>query len=327
MDVIARKKEIVTHRLNRRDEERLASVKEKRLEKEAVVAITETEAFFRENFDKSKDEIEKAIEKSDSVDRSKLVEHFDEISLLIQALQKFVADSSVFLIPRDIQNSQRCVQDLQAQVQSKRDVLLPKKKFAFKSKRKETAASEDATESKTQNPTTKKLLDIEVVDCNFKDRQDEMLTMTPEEVTNKDVALSNLSNCTVKLFGSPGAVHIDRLVNCTVLVGPVSGSIFADQCHNCSFALACQQLRIHNTKDSDFYVHVTSKAIIEDCLGVRFAPFNLSYAQLDAHFQASALSRNVNNWDAVDDFDWLAADSKSPHWCEIPEKERVLFQN
>ena len=321
MDVLARKKELMTGRLSKRDEERIAGVKEKRLEKQAVTAVTETEKFFRENFEKSKSDIEAALEASEPAERAQLVAHFDDVSMRVQNLQKFVADSSVFLTPRDIQNSQKIIQDLQARVQSKRDVLLPKKKFAFKSKRKEAAAG--ATDTKLEEHTQKKTLTVDVVDCNFKDRHDETLIMREDDVTNKDVALSNLSNCTVKLFGSPGALHMDRLTNCSVLVGPVSGSVFADECNKCTFALACQQLRIHNTYESDFYIHVTSRAIIEDCRNVRFAPFNWTYAELDKHFVTSGLNREVNNWDLVDDFDWLAADTKSPHWSVIEEQERI----
>lgn len=52
-------------------------------------------------------------------------------------------------------------------------------------------------------------------------------------------------------------------------------------------ALWLWQLRIHNTTGTDFYVHVMSGPIIEDCKGVRFAPYCLSYCRLEVHFKVS----------------------------------------
>ena len=45
------------------------------------------------------------------------------------------------------------------------------------------------------------------------------------------------------------------------------------------------QLRVHTTVDSVFYLHVTSKAIIEDSSRLQFTPYNLSYPELEGHFQ------------------------------------------
>jgi hypothetical protein len=54
-----------------------------------------------------------------------------------------------------------------------------------------------------------------------------------------------------------------------------------------TMALWLWQLRIHNTTGTDFYVHVMSGPIIEDCKGVRFAPYCLSYCRLEVHFKVS----------------------------------------
>ena len=34
----------------------------------------------------------------------------------------------------------------------------------------------------------------------------------------------------------------------------------------------------------------------------------------------------INNWDDVDDFNWLAADKASPNWSILPEAERETFE-
>ena len=66
---------------------------------------------------------------------------------------------------------------------------------------------------------------------------------------------------TVNILGSPATLHATNMDNVTVLCGPVRTSIFVENCTNCNFVVACQQLRIHTTKQSNFYLHVTSKVI------------------------------------------------------------------
>ena len=124
--------------------------------------------------------------------------------------------------------------------------------------------------------------------------------------------------------------------------------------------LNCGQLRIHNATASRFYIHVTSRAIIEDCEEVSvhsrqlplvarsqprcqllFAPYNWQYSSLDQDYavscpnhdrtgcnwltlscQASGLDRSVNHWDKINDFKWLDPKAPSPHWSILPAAER-----
>merc|ERR1712087_740329 len=71
--------------------------------------------------------------------------------------------------------------------------------------------------------------------------------------------LFRLEDSDILLRGSPSAIHVRNLRRCKVFAGPVSGSIFIDKCEDCVFVLSCQQLRIHSTKETSFYIHVTSK--------------------------------------------------------------------
>ena len=80
--------------------------------------------------------------------------------------------------------------------------------------------------------------------------------------------------------------------------------------------------RTHNTKQTNFYLHVTSRAIIEDCSEVKFAPFALKYDGLDQDFESSSLNRDTNNWNKIDDFNWLASDKPSPNWSILQEEHR-----
>ncbi len=48
--------------------------------------------------------------------------------------------------------------------------------------------------------------------------------------------------------------------------------------------LAVMQLRIHDTDGTDFYLHVTGKAIIENCNRIRVAPCTWTYAETASDF-------------------------------------------
>ena len=64
------------------------------------------------------------------------------------------------------------------------------------------------------------------------------------------------------------------------------------------------------------------QGIVEDCQSVGFAPYNLSYPKLNEDFSNSGLNQNVNNWNKIDDFNWLSKEKPSPNWHVLPESQR-----
>ncbi len=315
------KKEQVTGRLQKREDERLADQQKRREKKENVTATNENADFFLSNFNTSRGEIESVLNNSASVTKTKLADHFDSLILSVQKLQKFVSDSTMFLPSYEVQKAQETIGKLQASIYEKRDLLIPKKKFAFKSKKK--GGDNKVADGKAEEAKSKKVLQVAITDCNFADISSQTLVKTADEATDKDVALARLNDCVVKIYGSPIAAHINKLENCKVLCGPVSGSILIEDCKNCIFVLACQQLRIHSTTETSFYIHVTSKAIIEDCNTVKFAPNNWKYPTISQDYDKSGLDQSRNNWNDVDDFNWLASDKSSPNWAVLPEDDRI----
>jgi hypothetical protein len=74
---------------------------------------------------------------------------------------------------------------------------------------------------------------------------------------------------------------------------------------------------MHDAKNVDVYLLCSSRPIIEDCSGVRFAPFD---CEIGGGWE------NVQNlWNQVDDFKWLKSEH-SPNWKVIAEGERVPRQ-
>ncbi|KAL2531406.1 Tubulin-folding cofactor C [Abeliophyllum distichum] len=100
------------------------------------------------------------------------------------------------------------------------------------------------------------------------------------------------------------------------------GSVLIEGAEGCLFILASHQIRIHNAKNCDFYLRVRSRPIIEDCNGVRFAPYCLSYEGIEKDLEEANLAEETGNWANVDDFRWLRA-VQSPNWLVLPDNERI----
>lgn len=318
-----KKKREVEKRLQKRNDERQAEVQKRQEEKSLTEAVQESTGCFLDNFSKERQNIESQLSKSEQIPKNGLVEHFDSVSSQLSKLQKYVSESTMFLSSYEVTKAQQTMSQLHASIQEKRDVMIPKKKFAFKSKKTEKAKAPKIIEDVVDHAAnTQTNLEVELAECKFVGDVSKVLEKTSEELTQKDVALADLTDCTVKLLGAPSAIHINKLRNCRVFSGPVSGSVFIRECVGCTFVLPCQQLRIHTTQDTAFYIHVTSKAIIEDSNKTRFAPYNWKYPELEEHYLVAGLDRTRNNWDDVDDFNWLAANDHSPNWSVIAEADR-----
>lgn len=272
---------------------------------------------FIEKFNKKQTEIENSFELTETLDRDQLTNHFSELNCAIQELQKLYSTSTFFLRIYDKKICQKALHDLQLKFQDLENKHLPKKKFGFKA-RKNKIEKTDVNNGDDRPDAVSKSKKAQLVkECGFSNKTDEDLVLENEEIEKKDVLLSDLKNCNIRLLGCPSTLHIANLECSKVHCGPVSTSIFIEDVKDSILHLACQQLRIHSTTNSDFYIHVTSKAIIEDSKDVRFGIYKLNYEGIDSHYEISGLNRNVNNWDKVDDFNWLATDKPSPNWSKL----------
>lgn len=317
------KKLAVAERLQKRQEARQVEIDKKRIENEENISRQENVIAFLDNFSQAKQAIEEGISQSQLIPKENLVGHFDSLSDSLHKMQRYVAECTAFLPSFEVRKAQESISCLQGMIQDKRDELLPKRKFAFSKASKPEKRIQQVSSSK---PAISDEVDtaVELAACKFVKETGKQLIMGSSDIYQKDVALVDLTDCTVKLHGAPSAVHIFNLADCKIFCGPVSGSIFIRSCRNCLFVLACQQLRIHNTTDSDFYIHVTSKAIIEDCSNIKFAPYTWNYETLEEDYIMSGLDKTRNNWDKVDDFNWLVADVASPNWSVLEESKRTL---
>ncbi|XP_053197222.1 tubulin-specific chaperone C [Scomber japonicus] len=318
----------VQERLQKRHQARIEDVERRKEAKESQSVAEEKGEYFYSAFNNERAAVEELLSGCSGADRATMTQKLEEATSRIGQLQKFLNDSVLFLTQYDLRQAQAALQKLQSTLAETREEALPKKKFAFKAR---TKAADKASVTPAPDPDADTPAGVGGTkgdgvtaseQYGFSNMSDVLVTRTAEEIQKQDVLLTHLTNCKVRLLGSPSTLHLKHIDSCEILCGPVSSSVFIDHCKNSTLAFPCQQLRTHNTTDTQVYLHVTSRAIIEDCRGVSFAPFSWSYPSLEEDFSVSGLDKNRNNWNQVDDFNWLAAGTPSPNWAVIPEVDR-----
>ncbi|XP_035418950.1 tubulin-specific chaperone C [Cygnus atratus] len=306
-------------RLQRREAERQQGVERQRQQREARAVQEERSEFVLAALGRERQAVEELLAAGPP----------DEAAARLQALQKLLTDSVRCLAPYELRQAQEAVARLQAALAARRQQLQPKKRFAFRALRKGAAPGAQPGPAEPADELPAPCRGVAEGEpggpplCGFSGAEGRELELGPEELLQRDVVLAELRGCRVRLRGNANTLRVRDCRGCTVLCGPVSTSVLVDGCSECQLVVACQQLRTHRTRDSRFYIQVTSRAVIEDCTKVSFAPYAWSYPGIERDFESSGLDRNRNNWNLVDDFDWLASDKPSPNWCLIPEEERV----
>uniref|UniRef100_A0A8C5RX97 Tubulin-specific chaperone C n=1 Tax=Laticauda laticaudata TaxID=8630 RepID=A0A8C5RX97_LATLA len=322
---------LVPDRLHQREAERREEAEKRRRERDAQSVLEEQSGFFTASFAREREAIE-ALLRSEPAQGAEAV---SEAARRLQDLQRLLTDSVRFLAPYEVRQAQATLSRLQGALSERRLQLKPKKRFAFTKALKKDPASAPSKppaqhpprESSAKGQKEAATSASPGPSCGFSRAEGRALELGPTELLQQDVVLSQLRRCRVRLRGNPNTLLVRDCHDCTVLCGPVSTSARVDGCSGCLLALACQQLRTHRTTETSFYVQVTSRAMLEDCSAVRFAPYSWDYAGREADFQTAGLDRSKNNWDRVDDFNWLAKDQASPNWGVIPEKERITDWN
>ncbi|CAH0406822.1 unnamed protein product [Chilo suppressalis] len=317
-------KNSILERLSKRDAQRLEKLQKAHKAREEVDASDENEDYFAGAFKIKSECIEDMLSQIPTMDIKVLPSHIDNIKREVNELQKYVITSSFFLKEFNMRKYLGIVQNLQTQCYELEDRYVPRKKFGFSKKKllkshteKQGSFDENDGAGKTDsNKWDEKLF-------GFDSLENKVLSLDSDDLFQRDVALRNLKNCTIALKGVMGTLHMNNLDNCIILCGPVTSSVFVEKCTNSKIVTACQQLRMHTSSKCDIYLHVTSKGIVEDCSEIRTAPYNLYYDDLDKHFNMSSLDRNVNNWDRLDDFNWLAPDIPSPNWSVLETAKRI----
>ncbi|KAH6827803.1 C-CAP/cofactor C-like domain-containing protein [Perilla frutescens var. hirtella] len=315
--------------------ERLANRHHSRVSAKPDRNSSESTQSFVSRFSQSKLSIEAQLSRiREQADPNRKTD-LDAISLEISALEKLVAEYAYALPPYEVRNSLSTITHLRQALDDVSAAVAPKKKFSFKNKpsKKTTPAAADQKDDVvggSENRINEGLGNLGFRDLSaapgFRNRGKEKLVKEFErgelDVRNGEFTLSNLRDCEVRLKGFLRALFVDNVVDCKVYVGVVMGSVLIEGAEGCVLVLASHQIRIHNAKNCDFYLRVRSRPIIEDCSGVRFAPYCLSYQGMEEDLAEANLGEETGNWANVDDFRWLRA-VQSPNWSVLPEGDRI----
>ncbi|XP_069879829.1 tubulin-specific chaperone C [Dipodomys merriami] len=317
---------MVPERLQRREQERQLEVERRKQSRQNQEVEEEKSSFFTSTLARERAAVEELLRGDEAAER------LEEAAERLQGLRKLLNDSVRFLSPYNLRQGQETLVQLQAALAQRRQKLKPEKRFAFKA-RKSPAAGAARVEAAPEAPAPASALSSKDDDeaasettwaCGFSNLASQVLEKRGAELHQRDVLLSGLRDCTVKLLGNPNTLRLAQAHGCRVLCGPVSTSVFLENCTDCVLVVACQQLRVHSTENTRIFLQVTSRAIVEDCSRIQFAPYTWSYPGIEQDFQSSGLDRSRNNWNDVDDFNWLARGVASPNWSILPEEEREI---
>jgi len=307
-------------RLDLRKEERDAAARE-RITSADVILEDQVEEFHRE-LEVRIAEVEQLI---NDCGGEEVAVQLDNIAVQLALVQKYVTDSSIFLPSYDLRKGQTSVDKLQASFQATQARVQPKKKFGFKGAKNRSKAADSVKPVEKLLAATTLKDEPKLEDKNtftLKDKEGEVLNVEGAEVAGRDLNISNLRNCRVEVKGGPSTLHMTNVKGCKLLFGPVATSVFIEGCEDSLIAVSCQQLRTHSARNCSIYLHTTSRAIIEDCSDLRFAPYSWSYPGIADDYSATGLDQTINNWKDVGDFNWLATDTPSPNWSVLPEERR-----
>lgn len=67
------------------------------------------------------------------------------------------------------------------------------------------------------------------------------------------------------------SIHVKNVKESIVLLRDVKGSILVSDAESCMFTSHCEQIRIHNSKNTLFALAIPNHPIIEDCSSLFFA--------------------------------------------------------
>ncbi|XP_054161401.1 tubulin-specific chaperone C-like [Oppia nitens] len=309
--------------LIKRQDIRQSTYESKRREKESNKIVSEDSDYRLQQINDLRDKIELKVDQLDSnMTKSDINNAFKELNSDYDRLSQYINESVLYLAKYNQKLCQTVLSSLRNKIDTQNDLLVPKSKFSFKSSFK-TSTVKDLPKPKVETcdeiDSAKTAIHEMFEFIGFKNKSDceEPLRMTGEECNLKDIHLDGITNCRIEIIGLPNTLKINNLTNCNVFCGPITTSIFISNCKNCVFNIAAQQLRLHTSSDCKIYLHVTSRAIIEESIRIGFAPYDWTYDGIEEDFKRANLDINTNNWQQIDDFDCLSTDNLSKNWYFI----------
>lgn len=318
-------KDKIANQLNKRHRERQDQLNAKHELTKLNTSEKENSEYFQETYRNRILLIEEKLSdlSLETIDKTTLAQNIQTIFEDIQNLQNYLTSSTFFLSNYTVKVCQENIENLRTRTETIKNKLLAKKKFNFRTKinnapKSITTVDSVPKQSITVQPGNKT---VHSIDWTLKNRKNDEILLSADETNNKDITITSLESCLIRIEGHPSSLQISNIRECVVFCGPISRSVFADNCTDCKFVFGCQQLRLHTSHYCDLYMHVTCRAIIEDCDNINVAPY--IYENMENDFIDAGLDLNKNNWNDVADFNWLSSNVESPNWKRIAPEQRI----
>lgn len=242
-----------------------------------MTTITSAQQQFYADFQVVEQELSQAFESPSLNDCQKL----------LNQLQMQLNESLAVLPARDVEQYQSKIKLLSLELRNKRNEIVPKKRFQFKSRH---GATRVETVNVKDEITSDKLVDNSTVNKKNLDRIIELAgsikidcissveineARYPQLKLAQSLTLASLSNCTVSLIRTSDtpykSITFKNAKNCKINASKSSGSLFLDECENCQIEGQAQQIRIHDCKSCTIrYKCFARNPIIENCSDMKF---------------------------------------------------------
>jgi len=102
----------------------------------SCIFLQETVQYFTNYFTKERCEIERGLTDYNTELHGPAELYINNLLLEVQKLQKYLTDSTHFLSGYEVKKAQTVINQLKLDIEHKKNEIVPKKKFAFKSDKK-----------------------------------------------------------------------------------------------------------------------------------------------------------------------------------------------
>lgn len=101
------------------------------------------------------------------------------------------------------------------------------------------------------------------------------------------ISITKIHHSAIDLSDSPpspfATLAINSVTESLLICGRITGAAHITSVQNSTLIVWSRQVRMHECKDCLVYLHCGSRPIIEDCKGIRFAPFPAVYVSILLH--------------------------------------------
>ena len=91
------------------------------------------------------------------------------------------------------------------------------------------------------------------------------------DLTSCVVVMYVCEESTMSRYETKKSIHVKNVKESIVMLRDVKGSILVNDAESCMFTSHCEQIRIHNSKNTLFALAIPNHPIIEDCSSLFFA--------------------------------------------------------